>query len=51
MNETGFWVMLSALLPLAVYPLSLCVGFSILGLALMLFRRRTVGAVLVLRRP
>ena len=48
MNETGLWFMLSTLLPLVVYPLTLCLGFSILGLVLMLFRRRTVGAVLVL---
>ncbi|HIN18508.1 MAG TPA: YdcF family protein, partial [Gammaproteobacteria bacterium] len=48
MNETGLWIMLSTLLPLVVYPLTLCLGFSILGLVLMLFRRRTVGAVLVL---
>ncbi len=48
MNETGLWVMLSALLPLAVYPLTLCFVFGIVGLALMLFRRRIVGVVLML---
>ena len=48
MNETGLWITLSKLFPLAVYPLTLCFGFGIVGLALMLLRRRIVGTAFVL---